>query len=454
MTTISCNTSLHRLLFKKERIVKLFGENTITFFYDADFQQMILEKIESPLDQLFLHDESNLYNLLTEGDDLEVPQLNGIKTLILPVDIYVKLNELFPEFLPAVQNLHLCPSFHEEIESERIIPFLHRVTKSIQFSSLQNLPEELSLSSTLEELSFEYCNAIHKLSSPLPNLRTVKLTESIIENLNDFNHLQELSLDETQVSVMTNYTALNTAKRLILQNFQGLSDFTFLQETEEIFISSFFQMIDYSKCFKKSKNIALRDFSPSIKIDVDLSYYSQVEEFTITGEKLILKNGLAKGIVPAPLKRLNLANVFGIANLTGFEHLMKISLLNCPDITTLEGLTRVPSIHLYGLGLTSLEGLGENRDVWIESCGSITDFSPLKSVNRVKIVNCKGFTEASHLDHVAYVVIDCCGRLEDVRDLRNAKSVRLSNCPFIKSIEGLKDVKDLKVSNCKFLLNL
>lgn len=177
---------------------------------------MILEKIESPLDQLFLSDSGcNIFNPYIDGTRI-VPRLNGVKTLVLSIDIYVRLNELYPDSIPLVQNLQLFSSFHEEIAGERILPFLPRVTKSIHFYSL-HLPKELFLSLSIEELSFENCNVINNLSSPLPNLRIVRLLNSCIYNLNDFNHLEELTIDESQIFAMTNYSALFTAKKLHIE---------------------------------------------------------------------------------------------------------------------------------------------------------------------------------------------------------------------------------------------
>ncbi len=109
-----------------------------------------------------------------------VPHLNGLKTLTLPTDVYMLLNESYPDAVPVVQNLHL--SLHVQ-ERKRILPFLPRVTKSIHFTSLQYFPEELSLSSTIEELSFENCYEIGKISSPLPNLRVVKSSKTVNNEL-------------------------------------------------------------------------------------------------------------------------------------------------------------------------------------------------------------------------------------------------------------------------------
>lgn len=109
----------------------------------------------------------------------------------------------------------------------------------------------------------------------------------------------------------------------------------------------------------------------------------------------------------------------------------------------LEDLTLVSSL--------SLEELGENKEVHINFCNNITDFSPLRHVNRVTIADCEGFTDSLQLDHVAHVTIGFCDRLEDVSGLRNAESVDLFDCPRIKSVEILKDVKNLKVSNCELL---
>lgn len=139
-------------------------------------------------------------------------------------------------------------------------------------------------------------------------------------------------------------------KNLFFGSFENLFQFKFLQETEEIFIATFCDLyiIDYSKSFKKSKKITIKDFAPSNRVNVDISYYSQIEEFNIEGDKVSFKNGITTGIIPATLKRLHLTNVHGISGLAGFEHLRKISLFNYPNITTLRGLERVPIIHLNG----------------------------------------------------------------------------------------------------------
>lgn len=411
MRLIVCNTFFHELFFHKERMIRLRGENTLKFFYDIDFQQMILEKIVSPFDQLIIADNGPLYHLLNDSDDLHIPVLNGVLILSLPIDIYVKLNELYPDCIPLVQNLCLRESYQEEIGSERMIPFLQRATKFIDFDSIPNLPGELSLSPSIEVLCFEYCDEINQLCSPLPNLRVINLLESCICNLNDFKHLKELSMDDVQFSDMKDYSKdysiLNTVKKLYFRELEELEEdeFSFLQETEEVHVFTCFDIVYYSDSFRKSKRITIEDCSPSTDIDIDLSYYSQVKQFTLKGEKLYLMDGLTTGIVPPTLQHLHLENVCGIANLVGFEHLRKITLINCPSITSLRGLKGVPSIYLYGLLITSLDGLGENSDIWIEACDNIMNFSLLKHINGAKVVNCKEFIDASHLDHVAIVLL-------------------------------------------------
>lgn len=130
------------------------------------------------------------------------------------------LNESYPDFIPAVRKLYLYPSFYDEIqvEGKRIIPFLQRVTTSIELSDFQDLPEELSLSPSIEELYLTRCNVI-KLSSPLPSLRVVGLTEACIINLNDFHHLQELRMYGVQGSMMSNIKA----KKLHFRECNNLS---------------------------------------------------------------------------------------------------------------------------------------------------------------------------------------------------------------------------------------
>ena len=60
MNIIFCNSSLYRLYLKKERMIQLKDENTVKFFYDLNFQQRILEKIHSPLEQLIIHANDSL----------------------------------------------------------------------------------------------------------------------------------------------------------------------------------------------------------------------------------------------------------------------------------------------------------------------------------------------------------------------------------------------------------
>ncbi len=453
ISTITVNSFLYRLFFKRERKILLFGENTINFFTDVKFQQMILGKIYSPLDQLSVHDTYFLFhehckNLI----DLPIPHLNGLMSLFLPIDIYAKINEAFPTAIPKVRNLILARSYDDNYDLEstwKIFPFLHRVVESIRFSGLENVPEELSLPSSIKELSFDRGSTINKLSSPLPNLRVLILFYSPIRNLNDFKYLDVLRVDQAQLSVMSDYAALTTAKKLNIEYSQRLTDISFLQENEDITIFGCGNLVNFTNCFSKSKKITI-DISYE-SIDVDVSYYSKVEELKLTGMQLVLMNGLARGGISSSLRHLHLEGVGGFTNLIGFEHLEKVSLLKCPDITTLRGLIRVPSIHLSDLALATLDELGENKDVWVESCDNITDFSPLKYVNRVKVVSCKGFTDASHLDHVSHVTITSCDGLEDVSGLRDAKLVELYFCPLIKSVAELDHVKNLRVDCCQYL---
>lgn len=316
----------------------------------------------------------------------------------------------------------------------------------------------MSLSPTLEKLSFYNCT-VNKLSSPLLNLRVLTLRLSKIGNLNDFNHLNELTVNKTQVSDMTDYSALITAKKLHLEDCKDLSDMSVLQEKEEITLTDCLQFTNLIKCFEKAKKITIVLYTPSVELDVDLSDYSQIKELEITiatfhlgkNDHTMLKNGLATGIIPRTLESLKLYGVRGIMNFTGFEHLKKVSLSYCPEISTLKGLERIPTIDLQGLELTSLEGLCENEMVYIRDCDNIMDFSPLRFVNRVTLRGCMGFTDSSHLDHVAHVIIFSCKQLEDVNGFKNAESVELSDCPLIRSLEALKDVENLKVSRCELL---
>jgi len=429
---------------------------------------MILDKMDSPLHQLHMSVNECFEDVLNKGGhELHIPRFNGVKTLDLPMDVYVKLNELYPDCIPAVQNLCLSSGGQEgeEIEGERILPFLHRVTKSIHFYSLRNLPETLSLSSSIEEVILEYCNAT-KLSSPLSNLCFVRLKQSCIRNLNDFQHLPGLCIDEVQVSAMTtDYSALITAKKLRIENWDNLSDFSFLQENDEITIRDCSTITNYSNCFKNSKKITIEwtessggydctesndgDDCPSFTID--LSYYSQIKEFHFKGEdhNVVFTNSLATGIIPPTLKHLYLGGIHGITNLEGFEHLKKVEIEYCPDITTLRGLERIPSVSIGGLKLKSLEGLGgDNKDVSIGYCEKIKDFSQLKHVNRVSIFSCKGFTNSSHLDHVSHVLISNCEGLKTLKGLKNAESVHLVCCPSIKDFSPLKYVKRVTLDSC------
>ncbi len=267
------------------------------------------------------------------------------------------------------------------------------------------------------------------------------MRQSKIRNLNDFQHLQELTVDKVQVSDMIDYSTLITARKLRLDDCKNLSDISVLQEKEEITLTDCSQFTNLTKCFKKTKKITIVLYTPSVKL-VSLKGKN---------DHIMLKNGLAAGIIPRTLKNLKLGGVRGATSFIGFEHLQSVSLSYCPDITTLMGLEYVPSVSLQGLELKSLEGLGKNKRVNIRDCGNIMDFSPLKYVNRVTLRGCLGFTDSSHLDHVTHVIIFSCKQLEDVNGLKNVKSVELSDCPLIRSVEALKDVKNLKVSKCELL---
>ena len=250
---------------------------------------------------------------------------------------------------------------------------------------------------------------------------------------------------------MSDYSALSTARSLAIHaSGNSLSDVSFLQENEEIIITACYRLVDYANCFHKTKKIKLDFYSASVDVDINLSNYSKVEEFKLEGDDILLTHGLARGIIPPTLKQLQLKGVGEFTDLIGFGHLNKVSLIECLDVSSLSGLERVASVSLVRMPLKSLEGLGENKDVFIEFLDEVTDFSPLKYVKRVTVRRCRGFTDASHLDHVSHVSIKDCNQLVDVSALRNAESIELDSCRLVKTVEALKDVQRLSVRLCPY----
>ncbi len=80
------------------------------------------------------------------------------------------------------------------------------------------------------------------------------------------------------------------------------------------------------------------------------------------------------------------------------NRIRQLTILSCAQFTSLLNCDRIYFVKLSSLNITTLDGLGSgNKIVEITSCPSITDFSVLRTCDRVVIGSCSGLQDLSAL---------------------------------------------------------
>jgi hypothetical protein len=138
--------------------------------------------------------------------------------------------------------------------------------------------------------------------------------------------------------------------------------------------------------------------------------------------------------------------------LNGFGHLFSVTLECQPQsFLNLHPLHSVPVVELRFLQITSIQGLGGNRKVFLVQCNSIEDFSPLRNVLRVEICRCDGLQSGEGLENISDLTIDYCENFSDTRALKKAESLTFISCFSLNHLMGLETLPIVSILECNYI---
>ncbi len=323
--------------------------------------------------------------------------------------------------------------------------------KDTDFSTMNNEKiDSMNLSqipSTVKEIYFDHCS--FTCSSNFPRGFKNLIFDNCIgmKNIIDFCETEEVIIRPINDDTV-NFASLNRIKRLILYSCDKVTDYSLLQDNEEItFILRSEMSFQSSQAFSNTKKINfVLEFLTNVEIN--LSFYPNLEVLDV-----LRGNVHCNGPCPPKLRKLYFNGVKKLTLPTGLDHLHLLHIDGCSNVTSLNGLGSIPNIKLNGLpDLKSLEGLGpDNQFVQLVHLDGVEDFSVVSRCRKVVIWGCSKFKDASMFAEANYLVIQRCDSLVDVSMLGKVKHLELIFCDNIWSLKGLEGVKELIVWGCRLL---
>lgn len=346
-------------------------------------------------------------------------------------------------------NCHFYQRFIKKIGGNLIHRYMREDSFTIMFQTINTDKIEIPLN--VKDLCFQACRFNVKLA-PITGLKKLEFRKcSNMKTFTDFFGAEEVIIDSISVGDSLDIVSLSRVKRLTLLECEYMNDYTPLQDVEEINIryggcgsDIIFQG---SKAFAYTRKIKLF-FEFSMKIEMDLAFYQNVEVFEISGSA----NFTCNGPCPINLRKLKISRSKDILLPSNLDHLHLLHIRECRQVN-LDGVGLIPNIKLAKISLlTSLEGLGpSNQFVQLLHLNKVTDFSPVSRSRKVVIWDCPKFKDASPFVNADYLVIGECHGLTDVSMLGRVRHLELINCKNIRSIEGLERVKELIVDGCRLV---
>ncbi len=319
------------------------------------------------------------------------------------------------------------------------------------------------------------------------------------------NRREKISLSYNQNITHFEGTDTSKIKRLIIRNFEKLSNISRLDSLQELYLYDCEGITDIN-CFKKLRKLHL-EHCDGIRDVSELSHVFDLAIVSCRGIRNISSltnnfklhyHGWTSEHLPIsklPKHRLNtnvlhdfeesvkvLQNVTHLTlahypdislfiprdltelilhgcNLRSFidcSHLHRIRIAHALCVTNLEGLATVPVVEIDSLErLKDLSGLGKsNKYVFIQYCNLVEDFSPLANVHRVVIENCSGLTDISQFTKVKQLSISSCSDMripENYYPLINKdiRELELLCCHSTQiNIEGICNITSLRIERC------
>jgi hypothetical protein len=477
-----------------------------TIFYDLDvyyswkyltnlnhFQSLVLSKITDKANQLSLdltnfdisrllpysHEFQNLYSI--SFDDLR-PYGSSAGVPSLPV--------------PSISNLTIFKNIHKLclLNSTTIEDCngLENITELqlYDFSKLKDISHLSALvpSSSFSPSSFTYLQTLCLEKCPLlldVNClgNVAKLYIRRCKNISDVTGLGKENQKKVQLEELpkiTDISSLRNLDALTLRNCDGVTnidcltnvlslDISFCHGITKNLISSRLKKLTIMHCPSLEYPNLLPDTCPSLK---QLRLYSISIDMLRQWEKIVLLelfccdtvSDVSGLVLCSNLKYVTFQECVNISDVTMLGFLRRISIFDCP-ITSLKGLGNIYQVSLTDCNdLTSLEGLGANNHcVMLSNCTTIEDFTLLRHCYKVMINGGEGFRslvtrrkENGEVEtfndcnvHILYLKSLSIRHVSEFSYIRN--TIMFCDCFRLKKIIGLENVLEVYVSNCKLL---
>jgi hypothetical protein len=388
--------------------------------------EMVLSRINNPERQLTIHVD----RLCSEGDEL-VQDLKEVPSY--KVIVQEESNEIdwvsFSKRHAVIKIRLTSPMyFFDRVLSDRLQE-LH-----LENDDLALLSEiDANGFSQLQKFSLNGCCVIRNLSS-LQNLQSLTLRNcNDINDVSAFARIPDLTL--ITCNEITDISPLTGNERLRILDCENIRPSTMSFTNVKFLHTDLIREYEQSAALKNCVSLTLEGFADSRlatfrkalrNVTIVAGYYREDDEY-----------------YPQPLQ------------LNSFGHLFSVTLDSHPQsFLNLRPLHSVSVVELRFLQITSIQGLGGNRKVFLVQCNSIEDFSPLRNVPRVEICGCDGLQSGEGLENVSDLTIDYCEYFSDTRALTKAESLTFINCFSLNHLMGLEIVPIVSILECNEISSL
>lgn len=399
---VSCNKQLFSQIRKQTVQFFLDREWSNEFFQNENFRSCILERVEIPKKQIFVH-YSNRSEVFPNLQIFDL--ISGIEFHELTEDSFPLLQKILPKF-------------------ERI--FHLSINNFATFPDLPNL-RELSL-----ELSPELCFLQH-----LRNLQKLEIFHcESVRNLQELAMIPDLSI--TSCPNITDFSCLGRQKSLTISDCLGLKDVRSFGTVTHLTLSECLQLVDihplkgiydltllnmpqiqdlsglgghyrftvmnchrsllgYEDIFPLIPHLGISLPSREMLDDnhCSLSFYG-IESTAVNDFRFLLPKTVSLSIYEC----YQLPEIFSSAQIHYFQHLSFLGLYGC-SLTTANGLGGIYHLCIeYCEELVDISELGQNHTVRLLSCDNVQDVRSLSTVPNVTIINCVGVRNEESLSGV------------------------------------------------------
>ncbi len=351
---VRCN-----LLLKRVRRIQI-NKKAHSYFTSQEFRDKINSLIVDPYHQLSMR----LFHPKVPQDfnACSCSELAGLDaqqlcTLLIPY-LQKELSAGFSQHYPS-----------QVIDWINSNPSLSLKEFDITFFPLTDFP----LIDQVEALSFRSSATLHNIPSHhiTPNLRRVLFHAcDAIEDVSSLDKIHELHLISCQ----------------------GIRDISCLNHNHKIVIEHCDEITDYSNSFRHTKTIELIIVK---EVSLDFSKLLEVKELKINA------SNITSFIFPDVISSLRNVFLYGINApfiIPAGNRIRQLTILSCAQFISLLNCDRIHFVKLSSSNISTLDGLGSgNKIVEITSCPSITDFSVLRTCDKVVIGNCSGLQDLSAL---------------------------------------------------------